>query len=308
MKRTSARMGAVDVTLSEAGMTSPEPPKLAIFADLTDQTMPIVAFASEVEARGLSGLFLNEHTHIPVDCPTSHFPPGGPIPERYAHFWDPFIALSFVAATTSLEIGTAVSLVGEHDPIQLAHAVASLDALSDGRLTLGVGWGWNREEFANHGRPPTHRAQVVEEWVGVMRTLWCDEIATYDGRFVRLAPSRAWPKPRQPGGPPVLLGGPPSDRNFARVARWADGWITMGAEIDAGALRSQLRELRDAWSQVGRDPAGPRVTIIHNPLQGAPPLHAVMDIAAELGIERVLYHVFDGDRDTMLRRLDRAKT
>ena len=142
--------------------------------------------------------------------------------------------------------------------------------------------------------------------VGVMCTLWCDEIASYEGRFVHLAPSRAWPKPQQPGGPPVLLGGPPSERNFARVARWADGWITMGAEIDAGALRAQLRELRDAWSQAGRDLAGPRVTIIHNPLQGAPPLHAVMDIATELGIERVLYHVFDGDRDTMLRRLDRA--
>ena len=81
----------------------------------------------------------------------------------------------------------------------------------------------------------------------------------------------------------------------------------MGAEIDAGALRSQLRELRDAWSRAGRDPARPRVTIIHNPLRGAPPLRAVMDIAAELGIERVLYHVFDGDRDTMLRRLDRAE-
>src|SRR6187200_964785 len=133
--------------------------------------MPLLDFARAVEDRGFSGLFLNEHTHLPVDMPTSEFPAGGPVPERYARFWDPYIALSFVAATTSLEIGTGVSLIGEHDPIQLAHAVASLDALSGGRLVLGVGWGWNREEFANHGRSPKVRARVVEEWLSVMRAL-----------------------------------------------------------------------------------------------------------------------------------------
>ncbi len=181
---------------------------VGVFADLTDQTMRVLDFARAVEARELSGLFLNEHTHLPVDHPTSHFPAGGGVPERYARFWDPYVALSFVAATTSLEIGTGVSLVGEHDPIQLAHAVATLDTLSGGRFVLGVGWGWNREEFADHGRPPEHRAAIVEEWVLVMRELWTREIASFDGRFVTLAPSRMWPKPVQQPGPPVLLGGP----------------------------------------------------------------------------------------------------
>src|SRR5205807_136312 len=121
------------------------------------------------------------------------------------------------------EIGTGVSLIGEHDPIQLAHAVASLDRLSGGRLVLGVGWGWNREEFADHGRSPKLRARVVEEWVHVMRSLWADEVASYEGEFVHLSPSRMWPKPTQEHGPPVLLGAPASERNFERVARWADG-------------------------------------------------------------------------------------
>jgi len=278
-------------------------PRIGIFADLTDRTMPLVDFARAVEERGFSGLFLNEHTHLPVDMPTSHFPPGGEVPERYARFWDPYIALSFVAATTSLEIGTAVSLIGEHDPIQLAHAVASLDVLSGGRLVLGVGWGWNREEFANHGRSPTVRARVVEEWVGLMRELWTKDVAAYAGEFVKLAPSRMWPKPAQHRSPPVLLGAPAAERTFRRIARWADGWITMGAVLTA----ADVAALREAWDAGGRD-GSPRITAIYNPLPDAPPFADAVALAGDLGVERVLYHVFDGDRDRMVRRLDRAAT
>jgi probable F420-dependent oxidoreductase len=280
--------------------------QVGIFADLTDQTMGLVEFAHAVEARGFEGLFLNEHTHLPVESPTSHFPPGGQIPERYARFWDPFIALSFVAATTRLVVGTGVSLVGEHDPIQLAHAAATLDTLSEGRLVLGVGWGWNREEFADHGRPPTLRAQVVEEWVGLMREIWTHEVAAFEGRFVTLAPSRCWPKPVQKPGPPLLLGAPASERNFRRIARWADGWITMGEAATRERLTEDLVTLREAWDAAGRGSPGPRVTVIHNPVRGGPAFDDVVAVADELDVERVLYHVFDGDRDQMLRRLDRA--
>src|SRR4029453_15985440 len=137
--------------------------KIAIFADPPDQTMPILDFASEVDARGFSGLFLNEHTHLPVDHPTSPFPAGGATPERYARFWDPYIALAFVAASTALEIGTCVSLVGEHDAIALAKQIATLDVLSGGRFICGVGFGWLREEFEDHGHAAAVRAEVVRE-------------------------------------------------------------------------------------------------------------------------------------------------
>jgi probable F420-dependent oxidoreductase len=279
---------------------------VGVFADLTDQTMPLLDFARAVEEREFASLFLNEHTHLPVEHPTSHFPPGGEVPERYARFWDPYIALSFVAATTALEIGTGVSLIGEHDPLQLAHAVATLDTLSNGRFVFGVGWGWNREEFADHGRPPELRAPVVEEWVLVMRELWTHEVASFDGRFVTFPPSRMWPKPLQRPGPPILLGGPASPRNFDRIARWGDGWITMGETIDRSRLRADLDALRQAWDGAGREGAGPRVTLIHNPLPAAPALADVVGVADDLGVERVLYHVFDGNNTQMLRRLDRA--
>ena len=163
-----------------------------------------------------------------------------------------------------------MSLIGEHDPLQLADAVATLDTLSNGRFVLGVGWGWNREEFADHGRPPELRAEVVEEWVLVMRELWTHDVASFKGRFVTLQPSRMWPKPLQRPGPPILLGGPASQRNFGRIARWGDGWITMGETIERGRLRADLDALRQAWEGAGREDAGLRVTLIHNPLPAAP--------------------------------------
>lgn len=285
--------------------TGSVPPTVAIFADLTDTTMGLVDFAVEVEARGFSGLFVNEHTHLPVEHPTSRFPPGGPTPMRYGRFWDPYIALSFVAARTGLQIGTAVSLIGEHDPIQLAHATSTLDHLSGGRLVLGVGWGWNREEFADHGRPAEARARVLEEWVGLLRAVWDNDVASFRGEYASLSPSWCWPKPIQPGGPPVLLGGPGSARNYARIARFADGWVTMGQATDATAMAAELAELRAAWHAAGRAGA-PRVSVIHNPRPGGPPLDEVVGVCASLGAERVLHHVYEGDRAAMLRRLDRA--
>jgi probable F420-dependent oxidoreductase len=279
--------------------------KIAVFADLTDQTMPLLDFAVATESRGFTGIFLNEHTHLPVEHPTSAFPGGGPTPDRYARFWDPFIALSFVAATTGLDVGTAISLVGEHDPIALAHQIATLDTLSGGRFVFGVGWGWNREEFANHGRPPEVRARVLEEWVAVMRTIWTDEVAEYRGEFVHLTPSRAWPKPVQHPHPPILLGSPPSERNWRRVADWCDGWITMGQAITEPAFAADVARLREVWAETGRDPSGPRLDVIYNPVPRSQ-LDAAVETSIALGAERFLYHVFDGDRDQMLRRLDRG--
>ena len=278
--------------------------KIGIFADLTDETMPILDFAHAVEERGLGGLFLNEHTHLPVDHSTSKFPGGGTTPERYARFWDPYIALSFVAAQTSLEIGTAVSLIGEHDPIALAHQIATLDHLSNGRFVFGVGWGWNREEFANHGKSPKARARVVREWVQVMREIWTNEVAQYDGEFVHLAPSRAWPKPIQKPHPPVILGGPASEKNFRRIAEWCDGWITMGQSIIDPKFAEDVALLRRIWEEAGRDPSALRLNLVYNPLPDAPPLDECFNRARELGAERFLFHVFEGDADRMLRRLD----
>jgi probable F420-dependent oxidoreductase len=227
-------------------------PKIGIFADCTDVSMPVLNLAVEAERRGFEGLFLNEHTHLPVHAPRSQFPAGGPTPLRYARFWDPYVALSFVAARTSLEIGPCVSLVAEHDPIALAKAAATLDVLSGGRLVLGVGFGWNREEVEDHGHPAKTRARVVTESVALMRELWTKEVASFTGEYFQLSPSMAWPKPLRQPGPPVLLGAPATARNFRRIASWADGWIPDRTRCapDAAACGS------------ARPPIGPGVRIL----------------------------------------------
>jgi probable F420-dependent oxidoreductase len=279
-------------------------PKIGIFADCTDQSMPILDLAVEAERRGFEGLFLNEHTHLPVHTPRSHYPAGGPTPQRYARFWDPYVALSFVAARTSLEIGPCVSLIAEHDPIALAKATATLDVLSGGRLVLGVGFGWNREEAEDHGHPAKVRARVVTEAVAVMRELWTNEVASFSGEFFRLSPSMSWPKPAQRPGPPVLLGVPASERNFHRIATWADGWIPMESRLLEPEFDEWLVALRKVCGEHGRDPATVRITALLTG-RSASRLEEAAERAVALGIERILVRVNDGSAARVVPWLDR---
>jgi probable F420-dependent oxidoreductase len=274
-----------------------------VFADCTDESMPLLDFAHAVEELGYSGLFLNEHTHVPVDHPRSAFPYGGEIPERYARFWDPYTALSFVAATTGLEVGPFVSLVGEHDPIVLAKTIATLDVLSGGRFLLGVGWGWLREEFEDHGFPARERVAVITEKIALMKAVWTQDVASFEGSYVRLPPSWSWPKPAQRPHPPVLIGAPANARNFERIAAWADGWITMGTP-DLSTFDRTLAELRRVWDFAGREGA-PRVTVSFRtvPLEG---LADATQRCAELGIERVVLRVPDEEPQEAVARLTRS--
>jgi probable F420-dependent oxidoreductase len=286
--------------------SAPGLPTVGVFVDSTDRSMPVVDLAEAAEARGFTGIFLNEHPHVPVASERSQYPAGGEIPDRYARFWDPYIALSFVAARTGLEVGPTVSLVGEHDAIALAKTIATLDVLSGGRLVLGVGFGWHREEFEDHGLPATVRAQVVEETVELMKRLWCDEVAEYEGDYRRLSPSRSWPKPAQRPHPPVLLGAPASDRNFDRVVRWADGWVPMANPVLEPAYEHWLIELRRRWEAAGRDPAALQLLSLLTTTPSADLPNAI-DRAGKLGVQRVAVRVAEGGRDAVLARLDRLQ-
>lgn len=147
------------------------------------------------EQRGFESLFFPEHTHIPISR-GSPYPGGGELPRRYAHTYDPFVALTAAAvATERLKVGTGVCLVVERDPIITAKEVASLDHLSDGRFLFGVGAGWNREEMANHGTDPTTRMALLAERVHAMREIWTKDEAEYHGRYVDFDPIWSWPKP-----------------------------------------------------------------------------------------------------------------
>src|SRR6516165_8558357 len=191
-------------------------PRIGLLYRQTDAAMPLLDLAHAAEERRFDCIVIGEHTHIPVSRETPF--PGtadGSLPDAYPEFPDPYVALAFIAARTSLRIAVGIALVAQHDPISLAKTVATLDSMSGGRLTLGVGFGWNREELANHGKNFLDRRAVVREHVELMRALWTQTEAEYHGEHANLERSWAWPKPAQP-----------SDRRRAarpRSDRVADG-------------------------------------------------------------------------------------
>jgi probable F420-dependent oxidoreductase len=236
-------------------MSGASRPLVALHYFATDQSLPVADFARAAAERGFGAVLLPEHTHIPV-CTESPYPGGGDLPERYRRTLDPYVALSVVAARTDLEIGTCVSLVAQHDPIALAKTIATLDFMSGGRFSLGVGYGWNVPELANHGRDAAKRRAIVREYVGVMRALWQDTEAEFHGDHASLSPSWAWPKPIQPSVP-VLLGCRLTPRGCAEVVGWADGWIGFAGDLDA--FETQVTGLRAQWAQAGRAAGGPLI-------------------------------------------------
>jgi probable F420-dependent oxidoreductase len=270
-------------------------PAVGVHPTATDRSIPVVELAREAEARGLRSLSFPEHTHIPVASSVSA--------ERYRRTLDPFIASAFVAASTSLEVGTGVSLVAQHDAIALAKAIATLDHLAGGRVMLGVGFGHNRAEAASHAVPVAERALVVEETVRVMRALWTEDEAAFEGRHKQLPPAFSWPKPYRRGGPPVLLGARASARTFGHIVGWADGWLPMGNGIaDNVELEAALVELRMRWDDAGRA-AAPQVCCFFPPA-GIDQMAREIDRAAELGVQRVQVYTEDRDREAVLPVLD----
>lgn len=217
--------------------------------------------AQVAEEAGFYSFYVPEHTHIPVRREAPHPRTGtSELPDdRYLRTLDPWVALSTAAAvTTRIRLGTAVALPVQHDPIALAKAIASLDHLSGGRVTLGVGFGWNTDELADHGIPPAARRDALREYLEAMQALWSQEEASYTGDHVSFGASWAWPKPPQQPRMPILLGAGGSDRTFSWIARSADGWLTTPAEND---LEQKVARLADAWRAAGRS-GSPQVTAL----------------------------------------------
>jgi probable F420-dependent oxidoreductase len=219
----------------------------------------IDAVAVSAEAAGFATLWAGEHVVL-VDAPASPYPyaaDGRIAVPADADWLDPLVALSFAAAATSrIGLATGVLLVPEHNPVHLAKQAASLDRLCGGRLTLGVGVGWSREEYAALGVPFARRAARARDYIAAMRTLWRDDPAEYAGEFARFAGIRVNPKPVR-GGIPVVLGGN-SDAALRRVAGYGDGWYGFNLpSIESAAER--VRFLHALAGAAGRDPA--RLTV-----------------------------------------------
>lgn len=187
----------------------------------SDRGITPAAAARLAESHGFRTFYVPEHTHIPVKRQAAHPTTGdASLPDdRYMRTLDPWVSLGAASAVTSrIRLATAVALPVEHDPITLAKSIATLDHLSHGRVSVGVGFGWNTDELVDHGVPPGRRRTMLREYLEAMRALWTQEEACYDGEFVKFGPSWAWPKPVQPHIP-VLVGAAGTEKNFADRAQ-----------------------------------------------------------------------------------------
>ena len=208
--------------------------------------------AAAAEAGGFATLWWGEHVVL-VDQPTSRYPysPDGRIAVPASADWlDPLAGLSFAAAVTSrIGLATGVLLLPEHNPVLLAKQAATLDVLSAGRLTLGVGIGWSAEEFAALGVPFARRGERTAEYVAAMRTLWSDDVASFSGEFARFDGVRVNPKPVNGRRIPVVMGGN-SDAALRRVAAFGDGWY--GFNLPADAVAGRISTLAENCRSRGR--------------------------------------------------------
>ena len=210
------------------------------------------AFASHAERLGFSTLWAPEHVVL-VDQYSSRYPyrAEGTFPAPTdAPIADPFLTLCTLATVTEkIRLGTAICLVPEHNPVVLAKVIATLDCLSEGRFTLGVGVGWLEEEFRALGIPWDRRAQRTREYIEAMRRLWGDPLSTYRGEFVNFEGVRSYPKPVRGANLPVWFGGE-SGPALRRVAEYGNGWI--GFNLTADEAAAKIRRIEELLRANGR--------------------------------------------------------
>jgi probable F420-dependent oxidoreductase len=268
---------------------------VAIFA--TDYAVDPGRFAAIAEERGYESVFFPEHTHIPVSRATP-YPGGGDLPEPYSHTHDLFVALTAAAAATErIKIGSGICLVTERDPIVTAKEVASVDALSGGRLIFGVGAGWNLEELRHHGTDPDSRFRLMRERVEAMKAIWTQDEAEYHGKLVDFDPIWSWPKPAQKPHPPVMIGGM-GKRVVERVLAYGDGWFPQPGRAPHEEFMKRLEELRSAADAAGRPL--PEMTAF-----GAKPDPVLIEDYAAAGVTRTVFWLPSVQESELMGSLDK---
>jgi len=242
---------------------------VGISTTATAQNRDLAEVARQVEALGYDSLWIPEHPVIPLNR-TTPFPASrdGQIPDHYHRWADPFIALTVAATVTkTIKLGTGICLLPERDPLITAKVVASLDLYSGGRVILGVGAGWLKEETEVMGTRFGLRWKRLRETVEAMRVLWTQAEANYEGDLVRFPAVRCEPKPVQKPYPPVLLGAL-GQKALERVARTYDGWYPFVPSLEA--FQKDMATLRKLTTEAGRNPDILQVTAIVDPRDGGP--------------------------------------
>jgi probable F420-dependent oxidoreductase len=255
------------------------------------------AFGALAQDCGIESVWAVEHTLVPFGYQSEYpyassgrmpGPEDTPIP-------DPLAWLTWVGATTTrVRLATGILILPQRNPVTLAKELATIDVMSMGRMELGIGLGWLREEFEALGVPFEGRGKRTDEYVGAMRALWREPLSSFHGETVSFSDVYCSPKPVQPGGVPIVVGGhtPAAAR---RAGRLGDGFFP--GRYTADELQPLLDVMRSSAREHGRDPDAIEVTA-----GGVWDLDGVKRFA-DLGVGRVVIPPLGFDLETLQTRL-----
>jgi probable F420-dependent oxidoreductase len=253
------------------------------------------AIATAAEEAGFESLWTVEHVVVPADyrSPYPYSPDGRmPAPDD-TPLPDPLVWLAFAAAVTSrIKLGTGIAILPQRNALIAAKEVATVDRLSGGRVLLGVGAGWLKEEFEALGVPFERRGQRLDEHIGAMRALWAGERASYDGELVHFSDCTMSPRPARQV--PIHIGGH-SEAAARRAGRIGDGFFP--GTTDPEHLAHVLDVMRRAAEEAGRDPHAIEITT-GGPLDADGIKHL-----GDLGVDRVTIPPLSFDPDELRRNL-----
>ena len=275
--------------------------KIGVQLPATVRTGNMIELGVLAERLGFESFFVGEHVAIPFEITSSA--PGshrGRLPEHFSQWMDPMVTLAGVAVSTrEITLGTGICLPALRNAVLFAKEVATLDVLSNGRVILGVGAGWMREECEAAGVPFGERWERLRETVDAMRILWAASRPSYAGKYVQFPPLHSEPKPVQVGGPKILLGAGgtrlgANPRVLRRVVESYDGWFPVASGPEE--MAREVGALHRVSQELGRDPAELSVTAIY--------AESPEKLSTELlkryydsGVERLVLH----HRETVIR-------
>ena len=239
---------------------------VGVSTPLPAYTVDPAFMAKKAEDLGFESIWYAEHPAVPVESDSPFPATGGEIPWTYSHFTDPYIALARASgATSTIKLGTGITLVPERNPLLLAKEIATLDRFSGGRFLFGIGTGWLREETEIFGGDFEHRWTQTREALEVMKELWTKDEAEYHGKYYNFPAVKSYPKPAQQPHPPIIIGG--MARNvLRRIVSHADGWLPN--RVTPAEVEDSRRRLDAMAAEVGRDPKSITISVYGQPADG----------------------------------------
>lgn len=278
--------------------------------------------AQAADELGIDTVWIGDHVVVPEVIESRYpFTRTGRFPMNYSdNFLEPLSTMTFLLAKTSrLRLGTNVLIVPYRNPVATAKMLATMDWLSEGRLTVGIGVGWMREEFEALSAPPfEERGRVTDEYLDIFKKVWTDDLASHSGRYYQHGPLYARPQPVQKPHPPIYVGGHtgPALRRVARVGDGWNAWRLSPAEVEAhraklnvhlaaagrapGSVKICLAQVLGVTESSGGDP-GQRIALTGTPDE----IRADLEAYRAAGVDQIALLLRTGGPDDTIRQLER---